>query len=151
MPGFDPAVGQRIAETLQLQPHPEGGWYRETWRGGAGVGSRAAGSAILYLLNAGETSAWHRIDATEIWHHYAGAALELTVWGEHDRPRSTLLGDDVTAGEVPQVVVPSGCWQRARPLGEYGLVGCTVTPAFEFAGFELAPPGWSPGPEPPPS
>ena len=127
-----------------LQPHPEGGWYAETWRDPASDGERAAGSAIYFLLRAGESSRWHRVDATEIWHHYAGAPLELRI--ASDGPATTMiLGDDVDLGERPQAVVPPGAWQAARSLGDWTLVGCTVAPAFEFAGFELAPEGWEPG------
>lgn len=127
-----------IAE-LGLEPHPEGGHYRETWRD-PGDGGRGSGTAIYYLLKAGEVSAWHRIDATEIWHHYAGAALALTLRAEAKETR-LILGDDVAAGQRPQVVIPAGAWQTAESLGAWTLVGCTVSPAFEFSGFELAPEG----------
>ena len=136
-----PAVGaaEAIIAALQLTPHPEGGWYRETYRSEAPPGIRAAITAIYYLLRAGERSHWHRVDAAEIWHWYAGDALELKV------DRDTLrLGNDLNAGERPQAVVPRFTWQAARSLGAWTLVGCTVSPAFEFAGFELAPPGWQP-------
>ncbi len=123
-----------VIRDLGLAPHPEGGWYRETWR-------EAAVTAIYFLLRAGERSHWHRVDATEIWHFYAGDPLELSV-GSTDRPPR--LGPDVTAGHRPQHVVPAGEWQAAHSLGRWSLVGCTVSPAFRFAGFELAPPGWSP-------
>lgn len=135
-----------IIARLGLQPHPEGGWYAETWRAEPVVGGgRPAGSAIHFLLDAGERSAWHRVDATEIWHHYAGAPLELLIAEPGEAPRAVRLGDDLTTGELPQVVVPAGAWQAARTLGSWTLVGCTVSPAFEFEGFDLAPDGWEPG------
>lgn len=135
-----------IIAALGLRPHPEGGWYAETWRSPAAEGERAAGSAIHFLVAAGESSHWHRVDAAEIWHHYAGAALELRI-ARHDSGPVVhhRLGVDLAAGERPQVVVPAGAWQAARSTGAWTLVGCTVVPGFTFAGFELAPPGWEPG------
>ncbi len=127
-----------------LEPHPEGGWFRETWRHHAPDGGRGAGTAILFLLRAGERSHWHRVDATEIWHHYAGAPLELEL-SHGVGTRTSVLGDDLDAGQIPQAIVAPGEWQAARTLGEFTLVGCTVSPAFAFAGFELAPPDWHPG------
>ena len=129
---------------LGLQPHPEGGWFRETWRDVPAGGGRGAGTAIQFLLRAGERSHWHRVDATEIWHHYAGAPLELERSDGVD-VRRVVLGDRLELGEQPQVLVAPGEWQAARSLGDFTLVGCTVSPAFEFAGFELAPPDWAPG------
>jgi predicted cupin superfamily sugar epimerase len=123
-----------VIALLGLAPHPEGGWYAETWREPAPAGDRPASSAICFLLRAGEASRPHRIDATEVWHWYAGSPLALTVDGE---PR--MLGPHLDAGERPQAVVPAGAWQSARSLGPWTLVGCTVAPAFEFAGFELRP------------
>ncbi len=122
-----------VIARLQLRPHPEGGWYAETWREPAPPGERPASSAIYFLLRAGERSRRHRVDATEVWHWYAGDALELAV--ERDLHR---LGPDLVGGDRPQIVVPAGAWQAARSLGEWTLVGCTVAPAFEFTGFELA-------------
>ncbi len=135
-----------VIEHLGLTPHPEGGWYAETWRAPADPRERPSASAILYLLAAGERSHWHRVDAAEIWQYSAGDPLELRVWaGESARVETHRLGDGTTgeAGE-PQVVVPAGAWQAARPLGAWTLVGCIVSPAFDFAGFELAPDGWEP-------
>ncbi|HEY1650893.1 MAG TPA: cupin domain-containing protein [Acidimicrobiales bacterium] len=129
--------GEALIAALGLAPHPEGGWYRRTWESTAPAGERPAGSAIYYLLLAGEVSAPHRIDAVELWHFYAGDPLELRrEWpdGSHD---VTILGPDVAAGHRPQAVVESGVWQSARPLGRYALVGATVTPGFTFDGFEL--------------
>ncbi len=129
----------RLIAALGRHPYPEGGHYRETWRH-RGDGGRGAGSAIYYLLKAGETSAWHRIDATEIWHHYAGAALALTL--RHGGAETRLvLGTDLAGGQRPQVIVPARAWQTAESLGPWTLAGCTVSPAFEFSGFELAPKG----------
>ena len=126
-----------------LQPHPEGGCYRETFRAPAGPGERAAVTVIYYLLKAGEVSAWHRIDAVEIWHHYAGAPLRLSLSSDDQAVTDRLLGTG--DGAEPHIVVPAGCWQSAVSLGAWTLTGCTVAPAFEFAGFELAPAGWRPG------
>lgn len=135
-----------VVGSLGLRPHPEGGWFVETWRAPAGAGERAAASAILYLLAAGERSHWHRVDAAEIWQWSAGDALELRIASGDAGPVETIrLGSDVIAGERPQAVVPAGTWQAARPLGAWALVGCIVAPAFEYTGFELAPEGWEPG------
>jgi hypothetical protein len=133
----------RLIQQLGLEPHPEGGWYRETWRHVTPDGGRGAGTAIYFMLSAGELSAWHRVDADEVWHFYQGASLELALV-EKGVPRVELLGPDVDSGERPQRVVPAGAWQRARSLGAFTLVGCTVSPAFEFSGFELAPEGFDP-------
>lgn len=127
----------RIIETLGLQPHPEGGWYRQTWLGPAREG-RASGTAILFLLKSGERSHWHRVDADEIWIYNAGAPLVLSM-GE-TTAQDTRLGPDVLAGDRVQAVVPAGQWQAARSLGDWSLVTCTVSPGFQFAGFELAAP-----------
>jgi uncharacterized protein len=135
-----------VVRLLGLEPHPEGGFYRETFRAPAADGSRAASTAIYYLLREGDVSAWHRVvDADEVWHYYAGAPLELTLWDGRERT-SLRLGSGLAAGERPQAVVPAGVWQSARPMGGWVLMGCTVAPGFDFAGFEMAPPEWSPGP-----
>ncbi|MFP5319905.1 MAG: cupin domain-containing protein [Acidimicrobiia bacterium] len=127
---------------LDLEPHPEGGWYRETWRADAPPGERSPGTAIYFLLRAGERSAWHRLDAAEVWHHYAGAPLALSVAASPGDPgRRHVLGPDIAGGERPQLVVPAGAWQSAEVLGPWTLAGCTVSPGFEFSGFELAPDG----------
>ena len=134
-----------VIAALGMRAHPEGGWYVETWRAGSAGGERPAGSAILYLLGAGERSHWHRVDAAEVWQYSAGEPLELRLWADGDEAVAVhRLGGDVTAGETPQVVVPASAWQAARPLGAWTLVGCIVAPAFDFAGFELAPPAWEP-------
>jgi len=137
-----------VTRLLGLVPHPEGGRYRETFRGPPAAGGRGAQSAIYYLLRAGEVSAWHRVkDAAEIWHYYAGAPLALAVVEGGGGVRRHRLGSDLAAGERPQAMVPAGAWQSACTLGNWTLVGCTVAPAFEFASFELAPAGWEPPPE----
>jgi predicted cupin superfamily sugar epimerase len=125
-----------------MQAHPEGGWYVETWRGPASEAERAAASAILYLLAEGQRSHWHRVDASEIWQYSAGDPLELSIWAGAGPVVRHVLG--VTDGQTPQVVVPPGAWQAARPMGRWTLVGCIVAPAFRFEGFELAPAGWEP-------
>ena len=133
-----------VVTLLALSPHPEGGWFRETWRAAAPPGQRPAGTAIYYLLEAGQRSHWHRIDAAETWHFYAGEPLELSVAAEGSPVARCVLGPDLAVGHRPQLVVPEGAWQSALPLGRWTLAGCTVSPAFEFAGFELAPEGWEP-------
>jgi uncharacterized protein len=134
-----------VIEALGMRPHPEGGWYVETWRAPEPPGGgRPAGSAILYLLEAGQRSHWHVVDAAEVWQWSAGDALELSVWTDGGAVARHRLGGEVAAGDRPQVVVPAGAWQAARPLGPWTLVGCIVTPAFEFEGFRLAPDGWEP-------
>jgi predicted cupin superfamily sugar epimerase len=128
-----------IIRELELLPHPEGGWYRQTWEGPL-VQGRASGTAILFLLKAGERSHWHRVDADEIWLWHAGAPLVLSLGV--DAATDIALGPDVLGGQAVQVVVPAGWWQAARSTGEWTLVSCTVSPGFRFEGFELAPPGW---------
>ena len=140
----DGLTAAEIIELLCLSPHPEGGHYRETWRAEAPEGERAPGTAIYFLLAEGERSHWHRVDAAEIWHWYAGAALELEVSRDGHARNAHRLGPDLTTGERPQIIVPPGAWQAARALGAWTLVGCTVSPGFEFSGFELAAPGWQP-------
>ena len=132
-----------LIAALDLAPHPEGGWFRETYRA-AGDG-RGAVTTIYYLLEAGQHSAWHRIDATEIWHFYDGDPLRLTLSDDGVGTRDILLGRDTAAGQTHHAVVPPHAWQSAHPTGDWTLVGCTVAPAFTFDGFEMAAPGWSPG------
>jgi predicted cupin superfamily sugar epimerase len=134
-----------IIRRLDLKPHPEGGHFRETFRDAAAIGERAASTAIYFLLARGERSHWHRIDAVEVWHHYAGAPLALAIAAGDGAPAMHhRLGCDLSAGERPQAVVPARAWQSAESLGDWTLVGCTVAPGFEFTGFELASAGWSP-------
>jgi predicted cupin superfamily sugar epimerase len=135
---------EQAVKYLGLAPHPEGGWYRETFRDSAGTDGRAHSTAIYYLLRAGEVSRWHRIDAAEVWHWYAGDALELCI-SQDGATRRIVLGPDFAGGQQPQAVVPAQHWQSARPLGAYTLAGCTVAPGFAFSAFEIAPDGWAPG------
>ena len=144
--GDDPDAAAIIAR-LGLRPHPEGGHFAETWRDSPADGGRGAGTAIFYLLQAGEKSHWHRVDATEIWHWYAGAPLTLSLSADGIAAADHTLGPDIGAGHMPQIIVPPGAWQSAESLGAWTLVGCTVSPAFVFEGFEMAPPGWQPGEE----
>ncbi|MGY3603203.1 MULTISPECIES: cupin domain-containing protein [unclassified Bradyrhizobium] len=138
-----PTAAEIIAK-LALKPHPEGGHYRETFRDSEKDASgRSRSTAIYFLLGRGERSHWHRVDAAEIWHYYAGDALTLRI-ADASGQREIRLGPDLTAGEVPQAIVPAHAWQAAECTGDWILVGCTVAPAFEFAKFELAPKGWEP-------
>lgn len=133
-----------VIAMLDLKPHPEGGHFRETFRDAAGEGDRAASTAIYFLLAAGETSHWHRIDAAEVWHWYAGAPLELSLAPPQGIATRIRLGQNLAAGERPQAVVPAHHWQRARSLGAWTLTGCTVSPGFMFERFELAADGFEP-------
>ncbi len=134
-----------IIEALGMERHPEGGWYTESFRDPDG-GERGHSTAIYFLLEAGEVSAWHRVrDAAEVWHHYAGAPLELAISEDGTECRRLVLGPDLATGARPQIVVPTDAWQSARSLGAWTLVGCTVAPGFQFSSFEMAPPGWQPG------
>ncbi|MFZ3033600.1 MAG: cupin domain-containing protein [Parvibaculum sp.] len=137
-------TADQIIEKLKLEPHPEGGWFRETFRDTAHADGRSLGTAIYYLLKAGETSHWHRVDATEIWHWHAGERLALRLSSDGKTSQTHHLGPDLIGGELPQLVVPKGVWQAAEPVGAFALVGCTVAPGFEFSGFEMAPKGWNP-------
>lgn len=133
---------ERIIATLGLGPHPEGGWYRQTWVARAKAGERPAGTCIQFLLRVGERSHWHRVDdADEIWHFHAGAPLILTVSENPQGPATDIrLGPDVLATQAPQAIVPAGWWQSACSTGDWTLVGCTVSPGFRFESFVLAPP-----------
>ena len=135
---------EEIIARLELAPHPEGGHYRETFRDAGEGGARGCCTAIYYLLKAGERSHWHRVDAVEIWHWYAGAPLRLALCPAGGEHAHLLLGPEIEAAQRPQAVVPAGVWQSAESLGAWSLAGCTVAPAFRFEGFELAPPGWQP-------
>jgi predicted cupin superfamily sugar epimerase len=139
---LQPSAAEMIA-TLHLAPHPEGGHFRETFRDARLIEGRPASTAILFLLARGERSHWHRIDAVEVWHFYAGAPLRLEIV-DGAKEEIVRLGSDVHAGEIPQVTVPARAWQAAETLGDWTLCGCTVAPGFDFAGFELAAKGWSP-------
>lgn len=132
-----------IIRLLDLQPHPEGGFFRETFRDSAqDENGRAASTLIYFLLPSGVTSAWHRVDAAETWHFYAGGPLRLSLWDGEGPVITHLLGPDLMGGQQPQCVVPKDCWQSAEPLGAWTLAGCGVAPGFQFSGFELAPPGF---------
>ena len=134
-----------IIDLLQLERHPEGGWYVQTFRDPDGAGGRTHSTAIYYLLEGGDRSHWHTVDAVEIWHYHAGAPLELRLSADGLSTRTLILGADLVEGQRPQGVVRRGEWQSARSLGDWTLVSCTVAPGFEFSGFRMAPPGWEPG------
>jgi len=139
-----PKAAADIIARLDLKPHPEGGHYRETFRDvRMDADGRSRSTAIYFLLARGEHSHWHRIDAVETWHYYAGATLTLQIADDSGK-RSIRLGPDLAAGEAPQAIVPPHAWQAAESTGDWTLVGCTVAPGFEFAKFELAPKGWEP-------
>ena len=141
--GLAQMTADQIIAQLNLTPHPEGGHYRQTWIADAPEGTRPAGTAIYFLLKAGEVSHWPRVDAAEIWHYYAGAPLILSLAKTDAGPAQDLtLGPDLAAGQLPQHIVPPHHWQAARSTGDWTLVGCTVSPAFQFEGFELAAPGF---------
>ncbi|MEO0913623.1 MAG: cupin domain-containing protein [Pseudomonadota bacterium] len=138
---------EEIIQAYNLQPHPEGGWYRQTWVAKAEDGERPSGTAILFLLKREERSHWHRVDATEIWLWHAGDPLRLSIHEGGETEEHTLSGT-LAAGTTPQAIVPPHAWQSAEPFAGdagYTLVSCTVSPGFRFEGFELAPPGWHPG------
>jgi predicted cupin superfamily sugar epimerase len=140
---FPPQASDIIAR-LELKPHPEGGHFRETFRDSrSDADGRSRSTAIYFLLAHGERSQWHRIDAVEVWHYYAGHALTLQIADDSEH-RSIRLGSNLAAGEVPQAVVPPHAWQAAESNGDWTLVGCTVAPGFDFAKFELAPKDWMP-------
>jgi predicted cupin superfamily sugar epimerase len=133
-----------VIRRLELTPHPEGGHFRETFRDPRMLADgRVASTAIYFLLAHGEKSHWHRIDAVEVWHWYAGAPLKLSI-EDSNRIKSIQLGPDFTSGARPQAIVPAGAWQMAESLGEWTLCGCTVAPGFDFKSFELAPKNWTP-------
>jgi uncharacterized protein len=135
-----------IIETLRLSEHPEGGWYRETWRADAAPGIRPSATAILFLLEHHHRSHWHRVDAAELWLWHAGSPLALLTAPNDNGPVSECwLGPDVVGGYHPQQLVPAYGWQAAEARHGWSLVSCIVSPGFEFSGFTLAPPGWSPG------
>jgi predicted cupin superfamily sugar epimerase len=134
-----------VIRLLDLAPHPEGGHFREVFRDHNNEGSRAASTAIYFLLAVGERSHWHRVNAAEVWHFYAGAPLALEIArADNNALERLVLGNSLTAGERPQIVVPARAWQAAVSLGDWTLAGCTVAPGFEFSAFELAPKGWQP-------
>lgn len=136
---------REIIRLLNMQPHPEGGHYAETFRAPAPDGARPSSTLIHFLLQADEVSAWHRVDADEMWLWQAGGPLVLTTSPPDGKGASTLtLGPDLRAGQRLQGIVPAHHWQAAETLGAWTLVSCVVAPGFDFAGFELAPPDWRP-------
>lgn len=137
-------TAEEIIELLKLEPHPEGGAFRETFRDRGGADGRARSTAIYFLLREGQRSAWHTVDAIEMWHWYAGAPMSLWISEDGNAVEEIALGNDLAAGQRPQGIVPEGAWQSAQSRGEWTLVGCTVAPGFEFSGFRLAEPGWEP-------
>lgn len=137
---------EELVARLGLAPHPEGGWYRETWRADTAPGERASATAIYFLLQAGQRSHWHRVDATEIWLWHAGHPLHLSTAPTDGGPIGELrLGPDILANEAPQCIIPENHWQAAEASDGWALVSCIVSPGFEFSGFTLAPDGWVPG------
>ncbi|PSC05925.1 cupin [Alsobacter soli] len=136
-----------VVRLLDLAPHPEGGYYRETYRDErADANGRSVSTAIYFLLGAGDVSEWHRVDAAEVWHWYAGAPLVITMSPNCHDAEARHLGPHLRSGQRPQLVVPAGWWQTAVSLGAWTLVGCTVAPGFQFSGFEMAPANWRPTP-----
>ena len=133
---------EEIIALLELERHPEGGWYRQTFEDTPQAGERAQSTAIYYLLEGHDLSSWHRVDAAEVWHWYAGAPLKLRLSHEGKSIDEYTLGPRLIVGQRPQVVVPRHCWQPARSIGDWTLVGCTVAPGFRFSGFEMAPAGF---------
>jgi hypothetical protein len=136
-------TAEEVVRLLDLRPHPEGGFFRETFSDPVDLDGRSASTAIYFLLPGGQRSHWHRVDAVETWHFYAGAPLRLSI-GAEGRRTDLLLGPDLHAGQRPQGVVPRDAWQAAESLGDWTLVGCTVAPGFRFEGFVMAPPGFEP-------
>lgn len=134
-----------LIQGLGLARHPEGGWYRETWRAPALAGGRSAGTSILFLLEAGQRSHWHRVDAAELWIYQAGTPPLLSLADDAGRVTTQALGIDLAAGQQPQCLVQPHQWQATQAGAGWCLVACVVVPGFQFEGFELAPPSWSPG------
>jgi len=143
-PASPPIDAQKIIDLLGLEKHPEGGWYCRTFEDEKSLGKRAKSTAIYYLLQRGERSHWHRVDAAEVWHYYAGAPLQLTISADGISIEQKILGPDLLNGQRPQAIVKTGEWQSAISLGEWTLCGCTVAPGFEFSGFEMAKKNWQP-------
>jgi len=138
MSDSDSLTADEVIRLLQLEAHPEGGYFRETFRDSRRAGERSASTAIYFLLKRGEISRWHRIDAVEVWHWYGGGPLRLQIRNGGAQVETVLLGNDLPKNERPQAVVPAHAWQTAETMGDWTLVGCTVAPGFEFSGFELA-------------
>ena len=136
---------EAVIKLLDLKPHPEGGYFAESFRDEEPKNKRGYSTAIYYLLKRGEVSNWHRIDSVEIWHWYAGSPLQLSILSKDEAIADQILGPNLPVGQRPQIVVPRLSWQSAKSMGNWTLVGCTVSPAFEFDGFEMAPSDWVPG------
>ncbi|MEM9631934.1 MAG: cupin domain-containing protein [Pseudomonadota bacterium] len=146
MPILTELSAEQVVDLLKMQPHPEGGFYVETFRDEvADANGRAASTLIYFLLPEGVLSRWHKVDAVETWHWYAGSPLELSISPDGKSKEILTLGNNLLAGERPQGIVPRDGWQQAQSLGTWTLVGCTVAPGFQFEGFEMAPDGWEPG------
>ena len=148
MNSFHNLDAKDVIKELNMQPHPEGGWYIQTFRdedGGESNGSRGNSTAIYYLLEKGQRSHWHKvIDAAEVWLWHAGDTLELSISDDGKQVVKHALGMNLMSGERPQCVVGAGAWQSAVPMGAWTLVSCTVAPGFEFSSFEMAPDDWAP-------
>ncbi|MES0885039.1 cupin domain-containing protein [Roseibium sp. SCP14] len=146
MPNSTELSAEQVVDLLKMQPHPEGGFYVETFRDEVSdANGRAASTLIYFLLPEGILSRWHKVDAVETWHWYAGSPLELSISADGKSKEILTLGSNLLAGERPQGIVPRDGWQQAQSLGAWTLVGCTVAPGFQFEGFEMAPEGWEPG------
>ena len=138
-------TASELIALLELEPHPEGGYYRQTFADAADAAGRPVSTLIYYMLTDRQAGAWHRVDATEVWHWYAGAPMTLRISHDGRSVADHRLGTGFQAGERPQLVIPGHAWQQAICLGDWSLVGCTVAPGFEFSRFEQAPKGWEPG------
>lgn len=145
MPNSTELSAKQVVDIMKMQPHPEGGFYVETFRDEVtDANGRAASTLIYFLLPQGVLSRWHKVDAVETWHWYAGSPLELSISADGKTKETLILGSNLLAGECPQGIVPRDGWQQAQSLGAWTLVGCTVAPGFQFEGFEMAPEGWEP-------
>jgi hypothetical protein len=145
MPNSTELSAKQVVDLLKMQPHPEGGFYVETFRDDVtDTNGRAASTLIYFLLPEGVLSRWHKVDAVETWHWYAGSPLELSISADGKTKETLILGSNLLTGERPQGIVPRDGWQQAQSLGAWTLVGCTVAPGFQFEGFEMAPEGWEP-------
>ena len=134
-----------VISLLGLEPHIEGGFYRQTFSDQPDPSGRPVSTLIYYMLTDNQAGAWHRVDSAEVWHWYAGAPMTLSISRDGKTVTTHLLGVDLATGQRPQGVVPPGAWQQAKVEGEWALVGCTVAPGFQFSKFEQAEPGWEPG------
>jgi predicted cupin superfamily sugar epimerase len=131
---------REIIRLLDLRPHPEGGFYRETWGTRTKLAGKPAGTSIYYLLRKNEVSRWHRVPSDRSWQWCAGAPLELILSEDKEDQNQLVLGPDLEQDEEPQIHVPNSWWQKARTLGDWTLVQCTAAPGYVFEGYEMAPP-----------